>query len=107
MADRYEWVDEQTLDNIDRLGLAYCRLNSWQWDEIVGEKPKDFDSLPNYKRGGFQNIFKKQRTKHDYIKGKMEKLISVIGEENASRCWWKFEKIGTEEEWLEWYLNHD
>ena len=34
---------EKKLNYVDRLGLAYCRLNSWEWDDAVGPKPEGFD----------------------------------------------------------------
>ena len=34
----------QNLNKIDRLGLAYCRLNCWEWDNIIGPKPEGFDN---------------------------------------------------------------
>lgn len=32
------------LSNTD-LAEIYCKLNSWEWDERLGEKPKGFDTM--------------------------------------------------------------
>ena len=45
---REDWSEywagkEKELTQTERLGLAYCRLNCWEWDDFIGEKPKDFD----------------------------------------------------------------
>lgn len=29
-----ETIDESKLSPVERLGLAYCRLNCWIWDEL-------------------------------------------------------------------------
>lgn len=90
-------VDKSKLDRTDRLGLAWCRLNSFVWDEIIGEKPPGFDELPNYAEG--------KASKHDYVHPAILGIESIIGEANASRCWWVFKLGKTEEEWLRWYIS--
>lgn len=90
-------VDESELDRIDRLGLAYCRLNSFGWDEIIGEKPPGFDELPNYVKG--------KESKYDYVHPAILGIESIIGKANTSRCWWVFELGKPEEEWLRWYVS--
>ena len=29
----------------EKLGRAYCALNSWGWDELCGPKPAGFDAM--------------------------------------------------------------
>lgn len=104
-------IDETKLNETDRLGLACCRLNCWQWDEIVGPKPDDFDELPNYlplryKVKRFLHRVSKgklYRTKHDYLMPVLDRLESEIGRDNASRCHWLFVLGKTDEEWRKWY----
>lgn len=40
-------VVEEDLTHEERLALAWCRLNRWEWDEYIGPKPDGFDDLPN------------------------------------------------------------
>lgn len=99
--DRYSHIDENALDRIDRLGLAYCRLISWQWDEIVGPKPEGFDEMPE---SGDKHS-RAPGTKHYCLYPAYKGIESIIGEANTSRCWWKFELGRTEQEWLRWYCS--
>lgn len=79
----FEKIDESQLSIVDRLGLAYCRLNSYEWDEILGEPPAVYG--------------------HKVLYAKMMAIEEIIGKANTSRCWWKFSIGKTEEEWREWY----
>lgn len=101
----YSNKDKANLNWIDRFGLAYCRLNTWEWDDICGEKPEGFDELPDGdpKRG---RLFHKPiLCKSDFI-DRLIPLILDIGKANSSRCWWLFELKKTEKEWMEWYFSH-
>lgn len=95
-------VDESKLNYIDRLGLAYCRLNCYEWDEIFGPKPDGFDTLPDVppKRRLFQP---KRLSKHDYLAPAIVAIECVIGKANISRCWWLFQLGRTEADWLHWF----
>lgn len=100
-------IDEANLSMVDRLGLAYCRLISGEWDNILGPKPSDFDSLPRFsdnKRRLFFKPKKSPRSKHSLTWPAAQAIESIIGKANTSRCWWKFELLRTEAEWLRWYL---
>ena len=103
MTHLYE-INEAELNEVDRLGLAYCRLCAWGWDEIVGPKPEGFDDLPDFDRRKFRRFRKPIRTKHDYIWPKLKGIEFLIGKDNTSRCWWIFELGRTEEQWREWCL---
>lgn len=50
-------------------------LNSWQWCDLLGEKPEDFDILPNWRKA---NWFQGQKTiayfKSDIV-GPLHKVI--------------------------------
>lgn|GEM_PF-3488221 len=99
--DRYSHIDESALDRIDRLGLAYCRLNGWEWDEIVGPKPDGFDEMPL----GIGDDYLAPGTRSFYIHPARVGVEKIIGEANASRCHWVFNLRRTEEEWLRWYCS--
>lgn len=98
--DLYSHIKEDELDLVDRLGLAYCRLNSYRWDDYIGEKPEGFDELSNHDS-------RKPITKSDYVRPILKEIKKTIGEANVSRCWWLFELGRTEEEWKEWYYKEN
>lgn len=82
-------IDEGKLSPIERMGLAYCRLNCWDWDELIGEKPDGFEQMTN-------------KEKHGYIEPQLDRIEQILGSPYTSRCWWVYELGKTEEEWLEW-----
>lgn len=84
-----ETIDESKLSPVERLGLAYCRLNCWIWDELAGDKPDGFEQMTN-------------EEKHVYIHPKLNRIEQILGSPYTSRCWWVYELGKTEEEWLEW-----
>lgn len=94
--ERLNQVDEAALGPLDRLGLACCRMNCWQWDELFGPKPEGFDELPNSSESS--------RSKYQYIRPVMEEISSVFPEILQSRAWWIFDLGKTEEEWRNWYF---
>ena len=89
-------VDENVLDRVDRLGLAYCRLNDWKWDEFIGPKPDGFDKLPDYDPNDLKRIchpilmqilaklfprrYAKVLAKDDYINPIMKRIQADIGD---------------------------
>lgn len=84
-----ETIDEGKLSPIERMGLAYCRLNCWIWDELAGDKPDGFEQMTN-------------EEKHGYIEPQLDRIEQILGSPYTSRCWWVYELGKTEEEWLEW-----
>lgn len=86
-----ETIDESKLklSPVERLGLAYCRLNCWIWDELVGDKPDGFEQMTN-------------EEKHVYIYPKLNRIEQILGRPYVSRCWWIYEMDKTEEDWLKW-----
>lgn len=99
----YDNINEASLSSVDRLGLAWCRLNSGEWDNIIGDKPSMFDSLPDSPRG-WRRIFHRP-TKSTYLLPAMAAINATIGEENISRCWWVFALGRTEAQWRDWYFS--
>ena len=105
MCNKYQGVDESTLSPTDRLGLAWCRLNSSIWDDFIGEKPPGFDELPDFDGRHFRFFRRKIRTKADYVLPAMHAIEQAIGRANVSRCWWQFNLHRSEAEWHEWYFS--
>lgn len=115
----YEHIDESKLNKLDRLGLAWCRLNCWEWDEIVGLKPDGFDNLPKFDPYEIERIkypltmqllsktcpkrYAKHPSKRDFIRPAKKMIESVIGFAYANRCWFIFELGRTEDEWMEMF----
>ena len=112
-------VDETKLNKVDRMGLAYCRLNSWKWDEYIGPKPAGFDQLPDYDKHSLKRInhpvlmkilakfnpkkYGRVESKSDYLTPAMRSIEAEIGAANTSRCHWVYGMKRTEEEWRKWY----
>lgn len=96
-------IDDSALSGVDRLGVAACRLNHWEWDDILGPKPEGFDDLPNYTPK--RTLFRRRRPcKADYVIPAENVIESIIGSHNISRCWWKYVLGKSEEEWFRWYI---
>lgn len=98
-------VDESSLNETDRLGLAWCRLNNAEWDDILGPKPEGFDEMSKFPEPWWKFWKRKKPTKSDILWNRMQNIKSMIGEANVSRCWWIFALGRTEEEWRNWYIN--
>lgn len=100
-------LDEKNLSMVDRLGLAYCRLNSFEWDPILGPKPEGFDNMPKYpqkKRSFLMRTKNGPKSKLEMVNPAKQAIEAIIGEANISRCLWKFDLCRTEEDWLRWYI---
>jgi hypothetical protein len=59
----------------DELAEICERLNCWEWDNRLGEKPKDFDNLPNY----FLSSHNSMLTKEDILLPIMAQIEKQIG----------------------------
>ena len=96
-------VDESKLSKTERLALASCRLNRWEWDEYIGPKPEGFDEMPCYdpKPNGKREIFP---TKADYIAPAVTAIEKIIGEAEVSKFYWIHELGRDEEAWMKWYI---
>lgn len=91
-----------SVDYLERLGIAWCRLSNWQWDELLGDKPEGFDDLPE--TVPFRRFFpKRENCKMNIVLPLMNKIERIIGDAGTSRAWWKYELGRSEEEWREWY----
>lgn len=92
----YAAYEKPDMSEKERLGLAFCRLNSWLWDDIVGECPKNFYSLPHHSEDG--------KSRSAYITVPLRKIVVKLGEEDSSKYWWLYGLGRTESEWREWYF---
>lgn len=80
--------------NIEALEKAWVKLNSWEWDEFIGERPDGFDEMSNDE-------------KEPIITPIMNRIESIIGHASTNRAWWIYELNRSEEEWLNWFINQD
>lgn len=78
-----------------RLGLAWVHANMWEWDELFGPPPPDFEFLPQWGE---------TPCKHQYLLPKMRYIERVIGDAGTSKAWWVNYLGTTEEEWRKWYF---
>ena len=78
--------------SVARLGKAYVRMNSFEWDDICGPKPEGFDEMPDkekYKLPAFDSAFRK--------------IQLYLTREQMSMFWWILGLGKTYDEWREWY----
>lgn len=81
-------VNESSLDEDERLGLAWCRLNYGGWDSLLGPEPDPDNRLACSILG-------------------MSSIESIIGTAQADWYAWKFLRLGNRNEWLRWWLTKD
>lgn len=86
----------------DELCEIFDRINSWQWDERLGEEPKNWDNMRRHRKW-YQNPFKTTRGK--IIKPIMLEIECRVG----NKCLLKHHHLHnlgkTEEEFQEWWEN--
>jgi hypothetical protein len=107
----YEDVPGMTQEQIDRYARAALKLNSFEWDELAGEKPKNFDNLPNYyHKSDFQyflewflNVKDKRSTKSMFVRKPREEIEEKVGEKNVSWAHFKYNLGKSREEWEEFW----
>lgn len=66
----------------DELCDLYWKVRKCEWDDRMGEKPKNFDKLPEYPdmRKWYQKIFRK-KTKFHYIKPYLRGIQALVDRE--------------------------
>lgn len=96
--DKFAKWEQTNLTEEERLGLAYCRFNCWQWDDIFCPCPEGFYDLPRFsdKPGVL--------TREKYIRRPRKQIKEYLGEAKTSMYWWKFALGRSESEWREWYF---
>ena len=81
----------------ERLMIAWVRANMWKWDKIFGEKPYNFDNLPNTcEHGG---------CKLNHIAIVMREIEEEFASRATSKAWWLYYLNKTEAEWKQWYFS--
>lgn len=77
-----------------RMARAWINLNCYRWDDFIGEKPENWDSLPDYS--------KTNPCKYNIISPHMTDLkVELGGEKTTSRAWWKYE---LKRSWFRWFI---
>lgn len=69
----------------ERLGRAWVDLNCGVWGEFIGEKPKNYDELPEYSEDN------SIETQFSHLIKKMDEIENEIGSAATSRYWWKYQ----------------
>lgn len=96
--DKFAKWEQTNLTEEERLGLAYCRFNCWQWDDIFCPCPEGFYDLPRFSNGA--GVL----TREKYIRRPKKQIEEYLGKTKTSMYWWKFELGRSESEWREWYF---
>ena len=86
--ERLMRIDEAALNEEERLGLAWCRLNYGGWDPLFGPEPEPEERLA-------------------YSFCGMSAIESIIGTAQANWYAWRFRGLGNRKEWLQWWLTKD
>ena len=79
-------------ENKDRLGQLYVNLNCFVWDDMLGDKPPDFDFLSRSQQS-------------ELIDPYYRHIVTLLGEEEKSMYWWTIELGKTYDEWHDWYYD--
>ena len=100
-------TEEKPWRDMARMELAYYRATCFEWDELFGEKPKGFDEMPNLPEleDSLDLMKRDYLTKFDFLHPAEVAIEKIIGSANASRCWWRCMKLGSEEAWFCWYVS--
>ena len=72
--------------SIEELCEIYCNLNSYKWDDRIGEKPEGFDELPK-RRFKWWHTFTRKVTKEDIVEPYFYFVKSMIPEREISYYW--------------------
>lgn len=78
---------------VDRIGLGFCRMNCFEWDEeLFGPPPEGWDKLGPY-----------ARYQHPEFRYYSDLIDDILPEKMKSMYWWTIELERTYKEWEEWY----
>lgn len=58
---------------------VYCTLNCWEWPDVLGDKPYNWDSLPTYIKG--------VNNKKMYIDPLIDYIKTSVSEKEISKYW--------------------
>lgn len=83
----------------------YDKLNGWEWDERLGEKPERFDELPSYNIHWYHKLFKR-KTKDTYIAPAMAAIEKHVSKKEL----WRYHHVHnlghTDEQFEQWWRCH-
>lgn len=79
---------KRKLSPMERLGLAYCRLEGLSWDEHIGPKPEGFDEAPD-------------NVKFFIVQRHLRRIEAMVGETYLDRCRWVFDSRRSEKSFIE------
>lgn len=97
--DRLINADENALSPVDRLGLAYVRLNFGCWDPILGPIPSALDPVKLVEDSGPVTF-----GINETFQPLMDAIESIIGEAACSRAFYICITGKTEADWFRWYV---
>lgn len=76
------------LSPMERLGLAYCRLEGLYWDEYIGPKPEGWDNARDYER-------------FVIVQEHLRRIETMLGKVYLDRCRWVYDTRRSEQSWIE------
>lgn len=93
--------------SMEELCEVYDSVNSWKWDERLGEMPENFESLPVYNTKWYHKLFKR-KTRYDYVHPICEVIRMIAGDKELLRYHHIHNLNSTNEEfekfWNRWEL---
>lgn len=85
------------LSPMERLGLAYCKLEGLHWDEYIGPKPKGWDNA-------------RDDVRFFIVQKHLRRIEAMLGKVYLDRCRWVYDSHRSEQSWIEfrqWAWEHD
>lgn len=80
---------------VERIGLGFCRMNCFEWDEeLFGPPPEGWDKLNNA-----------EKYKHPEFRHCVRMIDDILPEKMQSMYWWIIELNSTYKKWEEWWNN--
>ena len=76
------------LSPMERLGLAYCRLEGIYWDEHIGPKPEGWDNARDDER-------------FIIVQEHLRRIETMLGKDYLDRCRWVYDTRRSEQSWIE------
>lgn len=80
----------------------YDKISSWEWDERIGQKPKNFDNMPLWKEHFWQ---RKVHTRFFYLEPIYKQIKHKVGEKKLLHYHHIHNLHRTEEQFQEWWEN--
>lgn len=87
----------------EELCWIHNELNGYRWPDLLGEKPEDWDKLPNFRRTELGQKLFKSRSK--ILRPIMIDIERQIGNTKLLEWHWIHNLKKTKEEYREWLFN--